>query len=281
MVMDKLEIREAVIASLQEDIGEGDITAALIEPGQAAQAEVVCRDAAILCGQAWAEMVFSLLDPSVELTWLQRDGDELVPDHVFLKLKGPAQALLTGERAMLNWLQTLSATATVAHRYSQALAGTACQLLDTRKTIPGLRAAQKYAVRCGGGQNHRMGLYDAYLIKENHIISCGSIQAAVSKARELHADKPVEVEVESLNELAQALQAKADIVMLDNFSLRDMEKAVLMNQGTAKLEVSGNVEQGQLADIAATGVDYISSGALTKHVQAVDLSMRIVHLDQA
>lgn len=266
-------------ACLVEDIGSGDITAALIDQRQIAMAEVISREDAVLCGRAWVEAVYQQVGPDVELEWLAKDGDRIEADHVFLRLKGPARDILTGERAALNWLQTLSATATTTHRFAEQLKGTHCTLLDTRKTIPGLRAAQKYAVRCGGGENHRLGLYDAFLIKENHIISCGSIAAAIQRAKAMHPDKMVEVEVENLNELAQALSEQVDVVMLDNFSLMDMQKAVQLNETDAKLEVSGNVDIDSLKDIAQTGVDYVSVGALTKHVHAIDLSMRIVYVD--
>lgn len=274
--MDASIIQHDVSASLQEDIGTGDITALLIDSEQQVVAELIAREPAVLCGKAWASEVYRQLDEHVELEWLKHDGDKLSANQVFLRLHGNARSILTGERAAMNWLQTLSATATKTAEYAALLVGTHCKLLDTRKTIPGLRYAQKYAVRTGGGMNHRLGLYDRYLIKENHIASCGSIAKAVAKARALNGEVLVEVEVESLAELEQAIKAQADIIMLDNFSLHDMSVAVAMNQGVAKLEVSGNVEHDTLADIASTGVDFISSGALTKHIRAIDLSMRVV-----
>lgn len=276
--MDNEIIKQDVSASLTEDVGSGDITAELIDGEQRVKAELISREPAILCGKAWVEEVYHQISAAVALDWLKHDGDRLAANHVFLRLEGRARDILTGERTAMNWLQTLSATATKAWEYSKALEGTECKLLDTRKTIPGLRYAQKYAVRTGGGTNHRLGLYDMFLIKENHIASCGSIANAVNKARSLHEGILVEVEVESLNELEQALKAGADIIMLDNFSLHDMAVAVEMNQGAAKLEVSGNVELDSLSDIAQTGVDFISSGALTKHVRAIDLSMRVVEV---
>ncbi|MDF1795045.1 MAG: carboxylating nicotinate-nucleotide diphosphorylase [Coxiellaceae bacterium] len=277
--MEQALVEVDVRACLDEDIGVGDITAELIAADQMAVAEVISREQAVLCGTAWVNACYQQLDPSVELEWLVKDGDRIEADHVFLRISGRARSILTGERTALNWLQTLSATATVTRQYVNCLADTDCTLLDTRKTVPGLRYAQKYAVRCGNGTNHRLGLYDAFLIKENHIISCGSIAEAVKQARALHADKLVEVEVENLNELATALNENVDVVMLDNFSLIDMQQAVAMNQGRAKLEVSGNVDIDSAKDIAETGVDYISVGALTKNIRAIDLSMRIITTD--
>ncbi len=274
--MEQALVEDDVRLCLAQDVGDGDITAELIDAEQMAVAEVISRESATLCGTAWVNACYQQLDPAVELDWLAKDGDRIDADHVFLRIKGKARSILTGERCALNWLQTLSATATVTRQYAEQLSGTECQLLDTRKTIPGLRYAQKYAVRCGQGNNHRLGLYDAFLIKENHIISCGSIANAVKQARAIHPDKLLEVEVENLNELANALKENVDVVMLDNFSLIDMQKAVEMNQGRAKLEVSGNVDMEVLRDIAETGVDYISVGALTKNIQAIDLSMRII-----
>ncbi|MGQ4878725.1 carboxylating nicotinate-nucleotide diphosphorylase [Billgrantia sp. LNSP4103-1] len=268
-------IREAAAHLLAEDVGPGDITAQLIPESQWAVARVITRETAILCGVAWVEEIFRRLDPSVRLTWSAADGDCLEVDQCFLELEGPARILLTGERAALNLLQTLSATATRTRRYVDLLEGTGVRLLDTRKTLPGLRLAQKYAVTCGGGHNHRIGLFDAFLIKENHIAACGSIKAAVKEARSIARDLPVEVEVENFDELDQALAAGADIVMLDNFSLDAMREAVKRNAGRATLEASGNVDETTLRQIAETGVDCISSGALTKDIKAIDLSMRI------
>ncbi|MEE2000898.1 carboxylating nicotinate-nucleotide diphosphorylase [Alkalimonas sp. MEB108] len=273
-------IRASVAAALAEDLGnlpveQGDITASLIPASQQASATIISREAAIICGVAWVNEVFQQLDPSVQLDWQVQDGDSVAPNQLLCRLQGNARSLLTGERSALNFLQSLSGTATTTDLYVQQLAGSRTQLLDTRKTIPGLRLAQKYAVLCGGGQNHRIGLFDAFLIKENHIAAAGGIDKAVAQARSNFPGKPVEVEVESLLELQQALTAKADIIMLDNFSLADIQQAVAINQQQAKLEVSGNITSERLRELAATGVDFISSGALTKHVQAIDLSMRL------
>lgn len=271
-------IREAAAHLLAEDVGPGDITAQLIPASQWGTARVITREPAILCGVAWVEEIFRRLDISVSLRWSAADGDRLDAGQCFLELEGPARSLLTGERAALNLLQTLSATATRTRRYVDLLEGTGVRLLDTRKTLPGMRLAQKYAVTCGGGHNHRIGLYDAFLIKENHIAACGSIAAAVKEARSIARDLPVEVEVETFDELDQALAAGADIIMLDNFTLDDMREAVRRTAGRATLEASGNVDETTLRQIAATGVDCISSGALTKDVKAIDLSMRIIEL---
>ncbi len=241
-----------------------------------ATARVITREAGVFCGQPWVDEVFVQLGGDVKVEWKVQDGEVLSPNQELFRLHGPARLLLTGERNALNFVQTLSGVATLTARYVAELEGTDCRLLDTRKTIPGLRTAQKYAVTCGGGKNHRIGLYDAYLIKENHILACGGIAEAINEARHLNPGKPVEVEVESLAELEQALAAKADIVMLDNFDVTMMREAVATNQGRAKLEVSGNVTLDTLAEFAATGVDFISVGALTKHVRALDLSMRFI-----
>lgn len=270
------EIRDAAARLLAEDVGPGDITAQLIPDRQWATARVITRETAVLCGVAWVDELFRRLDASVTLRWSVADGDRLEAGQAFLELEGPARSLLTGERAALNLLQTLSATATRTRHYVDQLAGTGVRLLDTRKTLPGLRLAQKYAVTCGGGHNHRIGLYDAFLIKENHIAACGGIAAAVREARDIARDLPVEVEVETFDELDQALAAGADIVMLDNFSLDDMREAVKRNAGRATLEASGNVDETTLRTIAETGVDCISSGALTKDLKAIDLSMRLI-----
>ncbi|MDP3536777.1 MAG: carboxylating nicotinate-nucleotide diphosphorylase [Halomonas sp.] len=269
------EIRSSAAHLLAEDVGPGDITAQLIPENQWATAKVMSREAAVLCGVAWVDEIFRRLDSRVTLRWQAADGDQLVPEQYFLELEGPARSLLTGERAALNVLQTLSATATATHRYVDLIKGTGVRLLDTRKTLPGMRLAQKYAVTCGGGHNHRIGLWDAFLIKENHIAACGGIQAAVAQARKLASDIPVEVEVETFEELDQALAAGADIIMLDNFALEDLHVAVEINGGRATLEASGNVDATTLKAIAETGVDCISSGALTKDVKSIDLSMRI------
>lgn len=270
------EIRDSAARLLAEDVGPGDITAQLVPEKQMARARVITREAAVLCGVAWVDELFRRLDARVALHWQAADGDRLAPGQAFLELEGPARSLLTGERAALNLLQTLSATATRTRHYVDLLAGTGVRVLDTRKTLPGLRLAQKYAVTCGGGHNHRIGLWDAFLIKENHIAACGGIAAAVREARSIARDLPVEVEVETFEELDLALAAGADVIMLDNFSLDDMLEAVRRTAGRATLEASGNVDEGTLRAIAETGVDCISSGALTKDVAAIDLSMRIV-----
>jgi len=274
------EIKRAVAAALAEDLGfqspeQGDITASLIPAEQQATATIITREDCVLCGTAWADEVFHQLGGTVTISWQAKDGDKLQAGATLCTLRGPARTLLTGERTALNFLQLLSGTATVTAHYVSFLDGSATRLLDTRKTLPGLRFAQKYAVSCGNGKNHRIGLFDAFLIKENHIAAAGSIAAAVSQARLNFPGKPVEVETENLDELQQALTAQADIIMLDNFTLEDIYAAVSINQGRARLEVSGNITSERLAELAKTGVDYISSGALTKHVQAIDLSMRL------
>ncbi|MGZ4957375.1 MAG: carboxylating nicotinate-nucleotide diphosphorylase [Methylobacter sp.] len=258
---------------LKEDIGSGDITAAIVPEAMTAEAEVVTREGMVLCGQAWFDAVFRHLDTNVNINWLAAEGEPVGKNTILCKLSGSARGLLTGERTALNLLQTLSATATVARQYADAVSGTGCKVLDTRKTIPGLRNAQKYAVACGGCYNHRIGLYDGVLIKENHIIAAGSIGQAIRTARGL-TSVPVEVEVESMQEFMEAVAAKPDRIMLDNFSLEEMVEAVKLNAGI-ELEASGNIGLDNIRQIAETGVDYISIGALTKHVKAVDLSMRI------
>lgn len=265
-----------VLQSIQEDLGEGDITAELIHPQSQARAEIKGRETAVVCGIPWVNSVFRQVDPKVQLNWLVSEGQSVEQNQIWLQLAGPARALLTGERCALNWLQTLSGTATQVHRFLAALTGLKTQLLDTRKTIPALRWAQKYAVRCAGGRNHRMGLFDAFLIKENHIAACGSIRNAVFKARQTHPGKRIEVEVESLIQLEAALSVAADIIMLDNFDLASIRQAVEINKNHSKLEVSGNITLENIREIAETGVDYISVGALTKHVRAIDLSMRFI-----
>jgi nicotinate-nucleotide pyrophosphorylase (carboxylating) len=281
------DVSRAVRAALLEDLGDAlttldqpdasaDITAQLIPADRMATARVITREAGVFCGQPWVDEVFVQLGGEVKVEWKVQDGEVLSPNQELFRLHGPARLLLTGERNALNFVQTLSGVATLTARYVAELEGTDCRLLDTRKTIPGLRTAQKYAVTCGGGKNHRIGLYDAYLIKENHILACGGIAEAINEARHLNPGKPVEVEVETLTELEQALAAHADIVMLDNFDVTMMREAVAINQGRAKLEVSGNVTLDTLAEFAATGVDFISVGALTKHVRALDLSMRFI-----
>lgn len=268
-------IEQEVRRALAEDIGSGDITAALIPADRQARATIISREPAVLCGTAWADEVFRQVDPSIRVTWLAADGDRLQPDQPFCELEGPARGLLSGERCALNFIQTLSATATRSRHFADLVAGTPVKLLDTRKTLPGLRLAQKYAVTCGGCHNHRIGLFDAFLIKENHIAACGGIQAAVSQARALAPGKPVEVEVENLQELRQALEAGADIIMLDELSHADMRTAVDLTAGRARLEASGGITEETLRSVAETGVDYISIGSLTKDIKAVDLSMRL------
>jgi len=258
-----------------EDIGPGDATAELLPIDAQAHAELTCREAAVIAGTAWFDACFHRLDPAVRIDWQVRDGDRVAPGAVICRLSGHARSLVTAERSALNFLQLLSATATATADYVAAVAGTAVRVLDTRKTIPGLRVAQKYAVRCGGGHNQRMGLHDAILIKENHIIAAGSIGAAVQAARRLHPNLLLEVEVEDLDELEQALQAGVDRIMLDNFELAQMREAVQRAAGRVPLEVSGNVDLRTIGEYARTGVDFISVGALTKHVRAIDLSLRL------
>lgn len=268
-------VQSQVEAALVEDIGSGDITAALIPSSSIAQATVISREPAVISGSAWVNQVFDQVDPTVNIQWQVEDGQAVSANQVLFTLSGSARSLLTGERAALNFLQLMSGTATICRHYADLVADTEVKLLDTRKTIPGLRTAQKYAVTCGGCYNHRLGLYDAFLIKENHIAACGSIALAISAARKHSPDKTVEIEVESLDELKQALNAGSDIIMLDNFSLEAMSEAVKITAGKAKLEASGNITDATLRPIAETGVDYISIGALTKDCKAIDLSMRI------
>jgi len=266
---------ENVAQSLREDIGDGDVTAKLIPADKQASGRVITRETATIAGREWVEEVFRQVDPSVELSWQVSDGETVSPDQVLFTMRGPARSLLSSERAALNWLQTLSGVATACAGYAARVVHTHVRLLDTRKTLPGLRLAQKYAVTCGGCFNHRIGLWDAFLIKENHIASCGSIAQAIEAAHRIAPGKPVEVETENLDELAQALKAGADIIMLDEFSLEDMRTAVATTGGKAKLEASGGINADTLVPIAETGVDFISIGALTKDVNAVDLSMRL------
>ena len=271
------DLAQQVARALAEDVGAGDLTAALIAAERTGRAAVITREPAIVCGIPYVEASFAQLDPRVKLTWQIVEGDAVAAGQLLLKLAGPARSLLTGERTALNFLQLLSGTATAAHAYAAVLEGTSCRLLDTRKTIPGLRSAQKYAVRVGGGHNHRMGLFDAILIKENHIVAAGSIARAVSAAKRGPARVPVEVEVEDLSELRQAIDAGADIAMLDEFSLQAMREAVAINAAAPrplKLEASGGITLATIREIAETGVDFISVGSITKHVHAVDLSMR-------
>lgn len=270
----RVEVQRSVAASLAEDIGTGDLTARLVQANRMARGRVITREDAILCGTAWFDAAFMALEPDASVIWHARDGERIKPGQLLCEIDASARALLTAERTGLNFVQLLSGTATMTATYVQAVAGTGAKIVDTRKTLPGLRSAQKYAVTCGGGKNHRIGLFDAYLIKENHILACGGISEAITEARRLNPGKPVEVEVESLAELEQALTAQADIVMLDNFDVPMMKEAVRLNQGRAKLEVSGNVNLHTIRRFAQTGVDFISVGALTKHVHALDLSMR-------
>lgn len=272
-----INIDQQVAAALAEDIGSGDLTAQLIPSQQWATARIITREAGIFCGSPWVIAVFRQIDPRVQVHCLAQEGEAVVAGQTLFLLQGPARALLTGERCALNFVQTLSGTATQCKQLADRVAHTQVRLLDTRKTLPGLRLAQKYAVRCGGCFNHRLGLYDAYLIKENHIAAAGSIQAAVTQARQLTPDRPVEVEVENLDELQQALKAGAEMIMLDEFSLDDTRKAVALNAGQAKLEASGGIHAGNLVRIAETGVDFISLGSLTKDLRSMDLSMRLIH----
>jgi nicotinate-nucleotide pyrophosphorylase (carboxylating) len=268
------DLKETVALAIAEDLGGGDLTAALIPEQARAEATVISREPAVLCGTAWFDQVFHQLDSRIQVHWQAADGDRIERDQLLCTLGGPARALLSGERTALNFLQTLSGTATLARRYADAVAGTGATVLDTRKTLPGLRQAQKYAVCSGGCQNHRRGLFDAVLIKENHILAAGSITQAVTKAKQLYPGVTVEVEVENLAELEEALQAGPAIIMLDNFDLATLRQAVIFTAGRVKLEASGNVSLDTIREIAATGVDYISVGSLTKDVRAVDLSMR-------
>jgi len=277
---DPAYVSQTVATALQEDVGSGDLTAQLIPADRVARACVITREDAVLCGAAWFDEVFMRIDPGVRITWSARDGDRVRANQQLCTLDGPARSLLTGERTALNFLQALSGTATVTRQYVDAVAGTHCRILDTRKTIPGLRIAQKYAVRCGGGTNHRIGLFDAILVKENHIAAAGSITNAVRAARSVAAKVLLEVEVENLAQLREALDAKVDRILLDNFSLDDMRAAVQTSRAhtnaRTELEASGNMSLETLRAVAETGVDFVSVGGLTKHVRAVDLSMRFV-----
>lgn len=268
------DIPATVQRALAEDIGDGDLTAALIPAATRACGRVISREQAVLCGTAWFDEVFRQVDSAIIIHWEAGDGDRVKKDQLLCRLEGPARGLLTGERTALNFLQTLSATASVAQRYAEAVKGTRATILDTRKTLPGLRSAQKYAVRCGGANNHRMGLFDGILIKENHIMAAGGIGPAVQAARAGGAKVPVEVEVETLAQVDEALAAGADILLLDNFTLEHMGEAVRLTAGRAKLEASGGIDLTSIKAVAATGVDYISVGSLTKNVDGVDLSMR-------
>ena len=267
-------VAENVAAALSEDVGSGDITASLVAGGANAHAEIITREDCIFCGNPWINEVCRQVDPKIEVILRKVDGDAVTADEVIFELKGSAASLLTAERCILNFVQLLSGTATQTRSYIDLIKHTRATILDTRKTIPGLRQAQKYAVRCAGAQNHRMGLFDAFLIKENHIAACGGIAAAVRRARENHPGLPVEVEVENLEQLGEALAAEVDVAMLDNFNLRTTAQAVALVAGNIKLEASGGVNKNTLVALAATGVDFISVGELTKNINPIDLSMR-------
>ena len=267
-------IDNAVRRAIDEDIGQGDLTAELVPPMQLARATIICREPAVICGQPWVERCFQQLAPDSEIRWQAAEGDEVSAGQTLCVLQGHARALLTAERCALNLLQTLSATATATRRYVDAVAGTQARIMDTRKTLPGLRLAQKYAVTVGGGMNQRLGLYDGILIKENHIAAAGGIAAVLQAARRIGGDVPVQIEVETLAELQAALDAGARLILLDNFSLDDLRAAVKITAGRAALEASGNIHLGNVREVALTGVDRISIGGLTKHIQAIDLSMR-------
>lgn len=283
MLTPPADLSATVATALAEDVGSGDLTAGLIPADRRGRARIITRETAVFAGRPYVDEVFRQVDPRVQVEWNTADGEAVTADQVLYRLSGPARSLLTGERTALNFVQALSGTATATKRYADVVAGLSCRILDTRKTIPGLRNAQKYAVRCGGGTNHRMGLYDGILVKENHIMAAGSIAGAVAAARASGTRVPVEVEVESLDELRQALDAGADMALLDEFSLDDLRAAVAMNRahprGPMKLEASGGITFESLRPIAETGVDFISVGSLTKHVRAVDLSMRFEFAD--
>lgn len=274
--IDRDAIKQSVWQALEEDLGTGDVSAQLIPLNEVSKAKIIAREPGVLAGQPWVEVLCELMERAFTFEWFCQDGESFEANQTLCYLAGNSRALLTAERTILNYLQTLSGTASETRCWVDLLAtvSTKTQLLDTRKTLPGLRLAQKYAVRCGGGMNHRFGLYDAYLIKENHILACGSIKEAVFAARAQHPELKLEVEVENFSELEQAIEAKVDVVMLDNFSLEAIEKAVKLTASRVKLEVSGNVSYERLPSLAATGVDFISTGALTKHVRAIDLSLR-------
>jgi nicotinate-nucleotide pyrophosphorylase (carboxylating) len=270
-------VDEVAYQALHEDMGDGDLTANLLPEDLRSKVRLITRENAVLCGTYWFDSVFRQLDENVKIQWHAKDGDNIVENQELCTLEGPARSLLTGERTAMNFIQTLSGTATIAREYARILEGTSTKLLDTRKTIPGLREAQKYAVRTGGGYNHRLGLFDGILLKENHIAAAGSIASAISAAKQRYPEILVEVEVETLDELKQAIEAGADITMLDNFSLTDMRKAVEINNGRTQLEASGGFDKKTLRETAETGVDFISVGALTKNVRALDLSMRFLN----
>ncbi len=271
--MNKKDFDNIINLALKEDVGKKDLTASLIPSATIAEAEIVARQKAVICGSAFVDAVFAKVDPKIKIAWKIKDGDEVYAKTVLCKLTGPARSLLTGERTALNFLQTLSSTATLTKKLVTKLKSTKTKLLDTRKTLPGLRLAQKYAVKCGGGNNHRFGLYDALLIKENHIAACGSITNAVTNAKKLYPHKSIEIEVRNLHELREALTTPVNIIMLDNFPLKNICKAVKINDGKIKLEISGGVNAKNIRPLAKTGVDYISVGAITKTVIPVELSM--------
>ena len=270
------DIERAVRHALEEDIGDGDITAQLIPADRSARARVITREDCTFCGRAWVEEIFRQLDPAVKIHWQVQDGDRVAANSLLFELEGAARSILTGERCALNFVQTLSGTATTSAEYAALAQGTEVRILDTRKTIPGLRSAQKYAVLCGGCHNHRIGLYDAFLIKENHIAAAGGIHNAIAQARRIKPGALVEVEVENLDELDQALDGGAEVIMLDEFSDEDTRTALTRARGRAKIEISGSVDANRLQQLSALAVDYISSGSLTKHLRAIDLSLRLV-----
>ena len=267
-------IQSDVELALREDIGSGDISAQLIDEAAMLDMNLLVREDAVLCGSAWFDEVFRQCDASIQIEWSASDADQVKADRVLCAVSGPARAVLSAERTALNFLQTLSGTATTTRRYVERIEPTRCRILDTRKTIPHLRLAQKYAVACGGGSNHRIGLFDAYLIKENHLAACGSIKAAVERGRDLHPDRFLEVEVENLDQLQQAIEAQVDRALLDNFTINDLKQAVVLNDRRIELEASGNITDDNLLAIASTGIDFISIGALTKHLRAIDFSLR-------
>lgn len=268
-----VNIAEEVQLALREDVGPGDLTAELIPAPQRANAVILCRENAVLCGRDWADAAFRQVESDIRTTWHAADGDRLGPGMIVCEIRGPARGIVTAERTALNFLQTLSGTATRARRFADAVAGLPVKLLDTRKTLPGLRGAQKYAVRCGGCENHRRGLFDAMLIKENHIAAAGGLTAAVRRARDLQPDKLLEVEVENLEQLREALALRPDRILLDNFDMKELRQAARLADGAVPLEASGGITLDNIRDVAATGVDYISLGSLTKHVQAIDFSL--------
>jgi len=272
------DVERTVATALDEDVGSGDITAELIPWDQKSHAEVVCREAAVLAGQPWFDGVFALIDSTIFVDWNYRDGEELAPGDIVCRIEGPTRSIVTGERTALNFLQLLSATATSTHRYASALADSKTRILDTRKTLPGLRVAQKYAVRCGGGENHRTGLFDSVLIKENHIAAVGSIMTAVETIRALYPEVCIEVEVEVMSELTEALEAGVDMIMLDNFPPDKLKAAIKQVDGRVAIEVSGHITLSRLTDLSSSGADFLSVGALTKNIEAIDFSMRITPL---